>query len=157
MGLAVGDRAPDFSLPDTAKQVRSLKEFLGKKAVLAFYPGAFTGVCTKELCTFRDSLSALGSLNAQVVGISVDSPYANKAFADQNKITFPLLSDHSREVSRKYAGVYEDFGGISGYSAAKRAIYVLDPKGSVRYSWITENPGVEPDYEAIKKALASIS
>jgi peroxiredoxin len=132
-----------------------LKEFLGKKTVLAFFPGAFTGVCTKELCTFRDSLAALGSLNGQVVAISVDSPFANKAFADQNKLTFPLLSDFSREIIKKYAGLQGDFAGITGYTAAKRSVFILDGQGTVRYAWISENPGVEPNYEEVKKALGA--
>jgi glutaredoxin-dependent peroxiredoxin len=154
MALKKGDRAPAFTLYDTEKKTRSLSEFLGKKTVLAFYPGAFTGVCTKEMCTFRDSLSTLGSLNAQVVGISIDSPYANKAFAEQNKLAFPLLSDFSREVSKNYGGLQQDFGGLKSYTASKRAVFVLDPGGIVLYAWITDNPGVEPPYEEITKALS---
>ena len=155
MALKIGDKASDFSLFDTEKKQRTLKEFLGKKTVLAFYPGAFTGVCTKEMCTFRDSLSALGTLNAQVVGISIDSPFTNKAFADQNKLGFPLLSDFSREVSSKYTGLQQDFAGLTGYTTAKRSVFVLDSQGTVKYAWISENPGVEPNYEEIKKALAA--
>ena len=155
MALALGAKAPDFTLFDTDKKQRSLSEFLGKKTVLAFYPGAFTGVCDKEMCAFRDSMAELNSLNAQVVGISVDSPWANKSFGVQNRLGFPLLSDFTREVSKKYAGVYEDFGGLKGYSAAKRAVYVLDAKGTVKYVWVTDSPGVEPDYAQVKKALSS--
>lgn len=155
MALKKGDRAPAFTLYDSEKKSRSLSEFLGRKTVLAFYPGAFTGTCTKEMCAFRDSLSSLGSLNAQVVGISVDAPFANKAFAEQNKLTFPLLSDFSREVSRNYGGVYEDFAGLKAYTASKRAVFVLDSGGIVQYAWITENPGVEPPYAEIEKALSS--
>lgn len=155
MALSVGAKAPDFSLFDTEKKVRTLSEFLGKKAVLAFYPGAFTAPCTNELCAFRDSLSALNSLNARVVGISVDAPFANKAFADHNKLNFPLLSDFTREVTKKYGGVYEDFAGMKGYSAAKRAVFVLDAQGTVKYAWISEVPGVEPNYDEVKKAVSS--
>ena len=154
MAIKVGDKAPDFALYDTERKQRSLKEFLGKKTVLAFFPGAFTGVCTKEMCALRDSLSALGGMNAQVVAISVDSTVANKAFADQNKLSFPILSDHTREVSKKYVGVYNDFG-IPGYTAAKRSMFVLDGNGTVKYTWVTENPGVEPDYDQVKKAVGS--
>jgi peroxiredoxin len=156
MNLKIGDKAPGFSLYDTDRKVRSLSEFQGKKTVLAFYPGAFTGVCQKEMCSFRDSLAALNGLNAQVVGISVDSPFANKAFAEQNKLGYPLLSDVNREVTGKYAGVYKDFAGVAGYSAAIRSVFVLDAAGVVRFIWATENPGTEPDYEAVKKAVASI-
>ena len=156
MALKIGDKAPEFALFDTERKTRTLKEFLGKKTVLAFFPGAFTGVCTKEMCAFRDSLAALNSIGAQVVAISVDSPFSNKGFADQNKLTFPILSDFSRDVSKKYGGVHGDFAGITGYTAAKRAVFILDPQGSVKYAWISENPGVEPNYEEIKKALASV-
>lgn len=153
MALRVGDKVTDFTLYDTEKKQRSLKEFLGKKTVLAFYPGAFTGVCEKEMCTFRDSLAALNSLNAQVVGISVDSPYSNKAFAEKNKLGFPLLSDFNRDVSIKNAGIYNDFAGLKGYTAAKRAVFVLDAQGTVKYAWISEDPGKEPPYDEVKGAL----
>ncbi len=155
MPLKTGDKVSDFTLFDADRKPRSLKEFLGKKTVLAFFPGAFTGVCTKEMCTFRDSLSELNKLNAQVVGISVDGTFANKAFSDQNRLTFPLLSDFTRAVSRKNAGVYQDFAGLTGYEAAKRAVFVLDSAGVVKYAWISENPGVEPNYAEITKALGS--
>ncbi len=156
MAVKVGDKAPGFTMMDTDKKSRSLNEFLGKKTVLAFFPGAFTGVCTKEMCTFRDSMSNFNSLDAQVVGISVDGPFANKAFATQNNLQFPLLSDYSREVVNLYGIPLNDFAGLQGYTAAKRAIFVLDKKGTVQYSWITENPGVEPKYDEISKALAAI-
>lgn len=156
MALQKGDKAPDFTLYDTEKKLRSLREFLGKKTVLAFYPGAFTGVCTKEFCALRDSLAAFGSLNAQVVGVSIDSPFANKSFAEQNRLTFPLLSDYTKETIKKYGGLQEDFAGLKGYTAAKRAVFILDGKGLVQYTWVSDNPGVEPPYEEIKNALAHV-
>ncbi len=155
MAARVGDKAPDFTLYDTEKKPRSLKEFLGKKTVLAFYPGAFTGVCTKEMCTFRDSLSRFNALNAQVVGISVDSPFANKAFATQNNLQFPLLSDFNRTALKAYGIVHEGFSGLNGYFASKRSVFVLDKDGIVRYAWISDNPGVEPNYDEVTKALSS--
>jgi peroxiredoxin len=155
MAIKVGDKAPDFTLFDTEKKSRSLKEFFGKKTVLAFYPGAFTGVCTKELCAIRDALASLESLNAQVVGVSVDSPFANKAFADANRLGFPLLSDFTRVVSKTYCGMQENFAGLAGYSTAKRSVFILDSHGTVKYVWISDNPGIEPNYEEIKKALSS--
>jgi glutaredoxin-dependent peroxiredoxin len=155
MALKVGDKAPSFNLFDTERKPRSLNEFQGKKTVVAFFPGAFTGVCTKEMCTFRDSIATLGKLNAQIVAISVDSPFANKAFADQNQLGFPVLSDYSREVSSKYAGLYDGFAGLTGYTAAKRAVFVLDATGTVTYAWISEAPGVEPNYEEVNVALAA--
>jgi glutaredoxin-dependent peroxiredoxin len=155
MALTVGSKAPDFTLFDTQKKARSLSEFLGKKTVLVFYPGAFTGVCTNEVCAFRDSLAALNTMNAQVVGISIDSPFANGAFATKNQITYPLLSDLSHEVSQKYCGLYDAFAGMKGYAASKRSVFVLDAQGTVKYVWISENPGVEPNYDEVKKAVAS--
>jgi peroxiredoxin len=107
------------------------------------------------MCALRDSLSSLEDLNARVVGISVDAPFANKAFADHNKLGFPLLSDHTREVSKKYCGLYDGFAHIPGYTAAKRSVFILDADGTVKYTWISEDPPVEPDYDEVKKALSS--
>ena len=157
MAVKVGEKAPNFTLVDTEKKPRSLSEFLGKKTVLAFFPGAFTGVCTKEMCTFRDSLSNLNSMNAQVVGISVDAPFANKAFAAHNNLQFPLLSDFNRDAVKQYGIVLENFSGLQGYAAAKRSVFVLDKSGTVRYAWISDNPGVEPNYDEVTKALASFN
>jgi glutaredoxin-dependent peroxiredoxin len=153
MAINIGNKAPEFTLFDSDKKPRSLSEFRGKKTVLAFFPGAFTGVCTKELCTFRDAMSNFNNLNAQVVGISVDSPFANNAFAMQNNLQFPLLSDYTREVCKQYGGVHEDFAGLKGYTASKRAVFIVDANGSVKYAWVSENPGIEPDYDAISQAL----
>lgn len=154
MALAKGDKAPDFILMDTDRKPRTLSEFLGKKTLLAFFPGAFTGTCTKEMCALRDSMTFLSTLNARVVAISVDSPFANKGFADANKLEFPILSDYTRETSKKYCGLYEDFAGLKGYNSAKRAVYILDPQGTVQWIWIGETAALEPPYEEIKKALA---
>ncbi len=153
MTITVGNKAPEFTLFDTDKKPRSLSEFIGKDVVLAFYPGAFTGVCTKEFCTLRDTMFKLNNLNLHVIGISVDSPFVNKAFAVQNNLQFPLLSDYTREVCKLYCGIHEDFAGLQGYSASKRAIFIVDSHGNVKYAWISENPGVEPDYDAITQAL----
>ncbi len=156
MATKVGDNAPGFTLIDTERKPRSLSEFLGKKTVLAFFPGAFTGVCTKEMCTFRDSMSKLNGMNAQVVGISVDSPFANKAFAAQNNLQFPVLSDFDRQTVKKYGIELKDFAGLKGYTAAKRAVFVVDNAGVVRYSWITDDPGVEPKYDEVTKAVEAL-
>jgi peroxiredoxin len=153
MSITVGTKAPAFSLFDTERKPRTLQEFQGKKVVLAFYPGAFTGACTKEVCALQDAMTAFNSLHAQVIGISVDSPFANKAFADANKLTFPLLSDYSREVSKAYAGLYDGFAGVTGYTASKRSVFVLDEQGVVKYVWVTDAPATEPPYEEVKAAL----
>lgn len=152
----VGDRAPDFALYDANKRVRKLSEFLteGRKTILAFYPGAFTGVCTQEMCMFRDMHEELGRLKGEVVGISVDAPFAQKAFAETNSLEFPLLCDFKREVIGKYGVVWNGLGGVEGYASANRAIFVLDDSGKVLFRWVAENPGKLPDFEAVKRALA---
>lgn len=155
MALKVGDQAPPFSLVDSSKKLRTLQEFLGSKTVVVFYPGAFTGVCSKEMCTLRDSITTFGNIDAKVVGISVDAPFSNKAFSEKNNLNFPLLSDFSRYVSIQYAGLYMDFSGIPGYTAAKRSVFVLDKNGVVQYAWISENPGAEPNYDELKNAVAA--
>lgn len=156
LSVEVGHKPPDFHLPDQDMKQRTLSDFLGKKTVLAFFPGAFTSVCTKEMCTFRDSIQVLNSLNAQVVGISVNDPFTNKAFAEANKLQFPILSDYTRDTIRKFNVFHEDFAGLKGYVAAKRSVFVLDSNGSVRYRWVSEDPGKQPDYEEVKKVLAEI-
>jgi peroxiredoxin len=154
--VKVGDKAPDFTLPDVELKPRSLKEFLGKKVVLAFFVGAFTSTCTKEVCTFRDSMARLIDLNAQVIGISVNDPFSNKAFSDKNRLPFPVLSDYNREVIKQWNLELPDFAGLKGYTVAKRSIFVLDQMGIVRYIWISEDPSVEPNYEEIQKTLEQI-
>ncbi|HEX9261392.1 MAG TPA: peroxiredoxin [Candidatus Bathyarchaeia archaeon] len=151
--IKIGDKAPDFALPDTELKPRSLNEFLGKKTVLAFFVGAFTSVCTKEMCAFRDSMARLIGLKAQVVGIAVSDPFSNKAFAEKNRLTFPILSDYNREVISTYGIGLEDFAGLKGYQTSKRAIFILDKTGVVRYAWITENPAIEPNYSEIENFL----
>ncbi|MGA3111496.1 MAG: redoxin domain-containing protein [Candidatus Bathyarchaeia archaeon] len=154
--LKVGEKAPDFTLPDTDKKQRSLKEFFGQKIVLAFFVGAFTATCTKEMCEFRDSMARLTDLKAQVVGISVNDPFSNKAFAEKNRLPFPVLSDYSREVVKRYGLELTDFAGLKGYTAAKRSIFILDIDGVVRYVWVSDDPTVEPNYMKIQKALEEI-
>lgn len=154
--VAVGKEAPYFMLHDTDRKSRKLSEFRGKKLVLAFFPGAFTSVCTKEMCTFRDSITRLNELKAQVVGISVNDPFSNKGFAEKNLLTFPLLSDYNREVIRLYGIELKDFAGLKGYSVAKRSVFILDKNGVVRYRWVSEDPGIEPNYEEVKKVLEKI-
>jgi peroxiredoxin len=154
--IKVGDKAPDFSLPDTSLRVRKLKDFVGKKVVLAFFPGAFTSVCTKEMCTFRDSLARFNDLKAEVVGISVNDPFSQKGFANDNELTFTLLSDYNRDVVKLYGVAATDSLGLKGYTSAKRSVFVLDSKGIVRYAWVSEDPRVEPNYKEVEEALAKI-
>jgi peroxiredoxin len=154
--IKVGVKAPDFSLHDTDMKPRSLHEFLGKKVVLAFFVGAFTSTCTKEVCEFRDSMARLVDLNAQVIGVAVTDPFSNKAFAEKNRLPFPVLSDYTRQVIKQWNLVFPDFAGLKDYTVAKRSIFILDEQGIVRYIWISENPSIEPKYDEIEKALEQI-
>jgi peroxiredoxin len=154
--IKVGDKAPDFALPDTELKTRSLKEFRGHKVVLAFFVGAFTSVCTKEMCAFRDSMARLTDLKAQVIGVSVNDPFSNKAFAEKNRLPFPILSDFNRQAIKAYGVESPDYGGLNGYTVAKRSIFIVDKNGSVRYVWATDDPAVEPDYEEVEDALEKI-
>ena len=153
MPVEVGQRAPGFTLFDSERQPRKLSQFKGKNVVLAFFPGAFTGVCTTEMCTFRDRLSQFNSLNAQVLGISVDGAFSQKAFSDQNNLNFPLLSDFTRRVVNRYGVTIPNFAGLKGYVAAQRAVFVVDKTGVVRYKWVAPNPGVEPNYDEVRQAV----
>ena len=154
--IKVGDKAPDFALPDTELKTRSLKEFRGHKVVLAFFVGAFTSICTKEMCAFRDSMSRLTDLKAQIIGVSVNDPFSNKAFAEKNRLPFPILSDYNRQTIKAYDVEAPDFGGLNGYTVAKRSIFIIDKNGAVRYIWTTDDPTVEPDYEKVEAALEKI-
>ena len=151
----VGDVAPDFMLYDSEKKQRRLSEFLssGRKTILAFFPGAFTGTCTKEMCTLRDMYQELQGLNGQVVGVSVDAPWAQKAFAEKHGLTFPLLCDFKREVIPRYGLVWKNLSGVEGYDVSNRAIFVLDGSGWITYRWVAKEPGELPDFDAIRKAL----
>lgn len=152
----IGEKAPDFTLPDTELNPRSLHDFLGSKVILAFFVNAFTKVCTKEMCEFRDSMARIVKLKAKVIGISVTDPFSNKVFAEKNKLTFPILSDYSREAIRTYNLETSDFEGLKGYTVAKRSIFLVDTKGILRYAWIAEDPHVEPNYKAIEETLEKI-
>jgi len=153
--VAVGDKAPDFTLPDVDLKQRSLREYVGKKKiVLAFFPLAFSPVCTNEMCSLRDSEQQLNRLEAQVIGISVDSPFVLKAFADHHGFSFPFLSDFNRDVSRQYGVLHDEILGFRGVS--KRSIFIIDRNGSVRYRWVSEDPAKQPDYNALNEALSRI-
>jgi len=155
--VKVGEKAIDFTLNDTNNKPRSLNEFLGQKIVLAFFVGAFTTTCTKEVCAFRDSMYRIVDLKAQVIGISVNDTFSNKGFAEKNRLPFPILSDYNRSVINQYGLELADSTGLSGYVVAKRSIFVLDQEGIVRYMWVSENPSVEPNYTDVQEALSQIT
>jgi peroxiredoxin len=139
----MGEKAPDFTLVNQDMKPTSLKDHRGHKVVLAFYPGAYTGVCKKELCTLRDSIARLEELDAQILAISVNDPFTNKAFHDENDLNFPLLCDYNREAVKKYNVVHENFAGLKCYTAAKRSVFIVDEEGVIRYKWVSEDPRVE--------------
>jgi|TARA_B110000196_G_C20656153_1_gene435286 peroxiredoxin len=157
MAAEVGQKAPDFTLFDSAKQPTKLSDSKGKNVVLAFYPGAFTGVCTTEMCTFRDRFDSFNSMNAQVLGVSVDGIFAQKAFSDANNLNFPLLSDFNRETVEAYGVALPNFAGMEGYTASERAVFVIDKDGVIRFRWVGENPGVEPDYDEVQRQVDALN
>ena len=151
----VGDTAPAFTLRATDKREVTLAEYAGKTVILAFYPGAFTGVCDKEMCAFQDNMAALNASDAVVLGISVDSPWANAEFSRKYNLEFELLSDLDRAAVTAYDASFTGLGGLDGYVSANRAVVIVDGDGVVQYRWVAENPGVEPDYEeVVRKAQA---
>ncbi|HKT79846.1 MAG TPA: peroxiredoxin [Vicinamibacterales bacterium] len=154
MSADVGSKAPDFTLMNQDRQPVTLSAERGKPVVLAFFPAAFSSVCTKELCTFRDSMGRLNSAKASVFGISVDTFFALKAFQDSQKLTFPLLSDFNKTTIRDYGCFNEDMIGLKGI--AKRAVYVLDREGVVRHREVLDDARNEPDYEKVFATLATL-
>ena len=153
MPVQVGQRVPDVPLVSLERKRVTLAELLGKPTVLVFFPGAFTGVCTKEACTFRDSMVEFNDVQAQVVGISVDSPFAQKAFVEANGLNFPMYSDFSRHAVRAFDIEDPNFAGGLLPGVAKRSVFVLDSDGVVRWRWIADSPAVEPDYGAVAEAV----
>ena len=145
--VSVGDVAPNFTLMANDRNMVTLSDSIGNKVILAFYPAAFTGVCTTEMCTFTDSMSKFDGMEVEVFGISVDSIFSNNEFANNNSIGFPLLSDVNREATNSY-GVGISFV-MPGYVASQRSVFVIDEDGRIGYAWVAENPGIEPNYQEI--------
>lgn len=156
MKIEIGSRAPEFSLFDSEKKKINLSDFLGQNVVLLFFPQAFTGVCTKQLCSVRDNIGHYDHVNARVLGISVDSVFTLAKFKEEQGYNFPLLSDFNKETSTKYGSIYEswilDMNGVS-----KRSAFVIDKEGVVRYAEVLDNAGEIPSFEAIQETLASLS
>tara|TARA_Y100001934_G_C11985737_1_gene600764 strand:+ start:189 stop:656 length:468 start_codon:yes stop_codon:yes gene_type:complete len=154
MTLQVGDKAPDFTIKDTSLEDVSLSSELSQNVVLLFVPLAFTGVCTTELCDVSQGLSAYEDLGARVIGISVDSPFTLKSWAEKEDIKLTLLSDFNKDVSAAYGVQYEDFIGLKG--VAKRSAFVIDKTGIVRFASVSDDPKVLPDFEAIQACLKTL-
>ena len=148
MAIQLGAAAPQFKLFSTDLQEVNLADFKGKKVVLHFFPMAFTGVCTTQLCTMRDSFGYYDGLNAQILGISVDSPFTLKKFKEENNYQFPLLSDFNKEVSTAYGAFVFRLKGVS-----KRAAFVLNEEQEVIYAEVLESAGDLPNFEAIANAV----
>ena len=155
MAITVGQKAPNFNLPDQDKNMVSLESLKGKNVVLLFFPAAFTGVCTKELCQTRDELSFYNGFNAAVYGISVDMSFSLGKFKEANGINFSLLSDFNKETITSYDIRNESFAvGFKG--VAKRASFVIDKEGTVCFAEVLPAPGDYPNFDGIKKALESL-
>lgn len=153
MTLSIGDKAPGFELPDTDLKMRNMEEFAGKKIVLTFIVAASSPVCQTELCTFRDQWKEINDMGAQVVAVSNDGPFANKAFAEKNGFNFPLLADYNSKTIRDYGILMKDLLHIKDYDAAKRSVFIITEDGRVGYKWVSDDPLREPDYDAIRDFL----
>jgi peroxiredoxin len=155
MSITLGQQAPNFTLRDTEKNEVSLSQYAGKKVVLVFFPLAFTGVCTTELCSLRDSIATYNQLNAEVIGISVDSLFTLDKFKQEQSLNFTLLSDFNKEVSTAYGCLYENFV-LDMKGVSKRSAFVIDAQGAVQYAEVLESAGDLPNFEAIQACLATI-
>ena len=153
MSIEIGDSIKDLSLPDGTNTFHNINDFLDKKLVLAFFPGAFTGVCTEELCALDGFTDQLEKLNAQVIGVTVDSTFVLKNWAQQNNVQITLLSDYKKEWIKYFGVEFTGLAGLEGYISANRAIFIVEPGGKVSYKWIAESPGTQPDYDELKKLL----
>jgi peroxiredoxin len=151
----IDSRAPDFTLQNTKGEEVTLSDFQeDTNVVLLFFPVAFSGTCTKELCTTRDNMKLYDSLDAKVIGISVDSFFCLREFKKSENLNFMLLSDFNKEVSARYNVLYEDFYGMKGVS--KRASFVIDKQGTIQFQEILDDAGELPDFKAIQQKLADL-
>ncbi len=156
MAIQVGAKAPAFKLFSSDKQEVSLADYEGKNVVLLFFPLAFTGVCTAELCSMRDNIADYEGLDAQILAVSVDSLFTLDKFKAEQNLNFPLLSDFNKETAVAYGALYEEFVlGMKG--VAKRSAFVIDGEGVVRYAEVLDNAGELPNFEAVKETLSSLN
>jgi peroxiredoxin len=152
MAIQVGQPAPEFSLFNTNKEQVALSSLRGQKVVLLFFPAAFTGVCTKELCSVRDGITDYNNVNARVFGISTDTVFSLGKFKEEQNLNFDLLSDYNKDVTALYGASYETFVlGMNG--TAKRSAFVIDENGVVKYAEVLESAGDLPNFENIMSAL----
>ena len=157
MSIKVRSQSPDFSLYDSDKNQVSLNNFKSKKNVLLlFFPLAFTGTCTDELCAVRDDIARYDNANAQVLGISVDSVFTLAKYKEEQNYNFPLLSDFNKEVSKLYESFYESFGQMMMKGVSKRAAFIIDKEGIVQYKEVLENAGDLPNFNTINNLLEGL-
>jgi peroxiredoxin len=156
MAISIGDQAPSFGLFSTEKQKVTLDDQKGKNVLLLFFPLAFTSTCTAELCGVRDNIAIYNSANAVVFGISVDSPQTLRKFKEEQHFNFELLSDFNKEISGKYGAIYEVFG-MEMRGVSKRAAFVIDREGIVRYAEVLENASHVPDFNKINETLKNLA
>jgi peroxiredoxin len=156
MNLTVGQAAPEFTLYDTGKNKVSLTGFRGKNVLILFFPQAFTSTCTKELCAVRDDISRYSNINAEVIGISVDSVFTLNKYKEEQQYNFPLLSDFNKEVSALYGALYTDWI-LDMKGVSKRAAFIVDKNGTLAYAEVLENAGEIPDFAAINEKIATLS
>ena len=157
MTLQKGDRAPDFTLFNTEKNPVNLADFKGKNLIVHFFPLAFTGVCTKQLCTVRDAISMYKNDNADVVAISIDSIFTLGKFKEEQNLSFDLLSDFNKEVSTAYGSLFETFPAFGMKGVSKRSAFVIDKEGVIQYAEVLESPGDLPNFDAINATLAELN
>lgn len=155
MHLKIGDKAPNFTLRNTEKKEISLNDYKGKNVLVLFFPLAFTGVCTQELCSVRDDISSYENLGVEVLGISVDSLFTLDRFKAEQNLNFDLLSDFNKEVCRAYGSMYDDFV-LEMKGVAKRSAFVVDAEGTICYAEVLESAGDVPNFNQIKKTLESL-
>lgn len=156
MPIQVGDSAPDFKLFNTEKKEISLSEYKGKNVVVLFFPLAFTGTCTAELCSMRDDIATYNDLNAVIIGISIDSVFSLKKFREEQRLNFDLLSDFNKTASVAYDCLYPEFIlGMKGVS--KRSAFVVDKSGKIQYAEVLEVAGDQPNYQKIKECLSRLN
>ncbi|HIA05774.1 MAG TPA: redoxin domain-containing protein [Flavobacteriales bacterium] len=154
MALQKGDTAPLFTLYDTEKNKVSLESYSGQNVLVLFFPLAFTGTCTEELCSIRDDIAAYEDLSTQVLAISVDSPHTLTRFKEEQRLNFPLLSDFNKEVSAAYGSQYEEFV-LEMKKVAKRSAFVVDSEGKILYAEVLEEAGDLPNFDAVITALCT--
>jgi peroxiredoxin len=155
MSISIGQSAPDFTLYNTEKNKVSLADFRNKNVVILFFPLAFTGVCTNEMCSMRDNLAAYNGMNAEVIGISVDSLFTLDRFKKEHNLNFTLLSDFNKEAATAYGCLYDSFV-FDMLGVAKRSAFVVDGQGNIQYAEVLESAGDLPNFEAIQACLKSL-